>query len=148
MSIVLDKKFLEYREVSIVKIQTSAEDYLEAILMISKNKNSVRAADIVKHTGYARASISIALSQLKDSGHIAVDENRNITLTEKGTKIATHTYERHLLIENFLVAIGVDKETAFADACKLEHGMSKSSFECLSEYYKQNFSSKQSESSC
>ena len=122
-----------------MKIQTSAEDYLEAILMIGKNKNNVRAMDIVKHTGYARASISIALKQLRESGYIIVDDKRNITLTDKGTEIAMRTYERHLLIQNFFIALGVDEETAFADACILEHGISEKSFECLSNYYRKNF---------
>ena len=122
-----------------MKIQASAEDYLEAILMISKNKNNVRAMDIVKHTGYARASISIALKQLRESGYIIVDDKRNITLTDKGTQVAMRTYERHLLIQNFFIALGVDEETAFADACILEHGMSEQSFECLSEHYRKNF---------
>jgi len=122
-----------------MRIQTSAEDYLEAILVISKNKNNVRAVDIVKHTGYARASISIALKQLKESGYIIVDDKRNITLTDAGTQIAMRTYERHLLIQNFFIALGVDEETAFADACILEHGISEKSFECLSDYYRRNF---------
>jgi len=118
-----------------MKIQTSAEDYLETILMISKKKNNVRAMDIVKHTGYARATISIALKQLKENGYILTDKSHNISLTEKGIKIAARTYERHMLIEKFLIAIGVDEETAFSDACKLEHGISDKSFECLSEFY-------------
>ncbi|MCL2420693.1 MAG: metal-dependent transcriptional regulator [Defluviitaleaceae bacterium] len=122
-----------------MKVQASAEDYLEAILVISKNKSNVRAMDVVKHTGYARASISIALKQLRESDCIVVDDKRNITLTEKGTQIAMRTYERHLLIQNFLVALGVDEKTAFADACILEHGISEKSFECLNDYYKQNF---------
>jgi len=121
-----------------MKIQTSAEDYLEAILVISKNKKNVRAMDIVKHTGYARASISIALRQLKENGCIEVDKSRNVTLTDKGIQIAMRTYERHQLIAKFLIALGVDEETAFEDACKLEHGISEKSFECLSAYYQQN----------
>jgi len=122
-----------------MKIQASAEDYLEAVLVISKNKNNVRAVDIVKHTGYSRASISIALRQLRESGFIVVDDKRNIMLTDKGNQIAMRTYERHLLIQNFFIALGVDEETAFADACVLEHGISEQSFECLSAYYQENF---------
>ncbi|MCL2396559.1 MAG: metal-dependent transcriptional regulator [Defluviitaleaceae bacterium] len=122
-----------------MKIRASAEDYLEAILVIGKGKNNVRAVDIVKHTGYARASISIALKQLKESGCIEVDNNHSITLTDKGAQVAKRTYRRHLLIGNFLIALGVDEKTAFADACKLEHVISESSFECLNSYYQQNF---------
>jgi len=107
--------------------------------MISKYKSNVRAADIVKHTGYARATISIALKQLKENDHITVDQNRNISLTETGTQIAMRTYKRHLLISKFLMALGVDEKTAFEDACKLEHGISEKSFECLSDYYRKNF---------
>jgi len=121
-----------------MKILTSAEDYLEAIYVISKNKNNVRAADIVKHTGYARASVSIALKQLKENDCI-LSENHNITLTTKGMEIAQRIYERHLLVSKFLMALGVDEETAFADACKLEHVISDKSFECLNAFYQQHF---------
>ena len=122
-----------------MKILSSAEDYLEAIYVIGQNKNNVRAADIVKHTGYARASVSIALKQLKENECISVDDSNNISLTEKGTQIAKRIYERHMLIANFLMAVGVDEKTAFADACKLEHNISEKSFDCLSKFYLENF---------
>jgi len=143
MSIFIDMlfRFVEVRfcRGEKLRIHTSAEDYLEAILVISKEKNNVRAMDVVKHTGYARASISIALKQLKENGCITVDKGHNILLTDKGTQIAMRTYRRHLLIAKFLIALGVDEETAFEDACKLEHGISEKSFQCLNNYYQQHF---------
>ena len=118
---------------------TATEDYLETILRISKEKTNIRAMDIVNHTGYARATVSIALRQLKESGYIVSDNNRLIQLTDKGNEIALRTHARHMLIENFLIAIGVDEETAYADACILEHGISEESVERLEQFYQQNF---------
>jgi len=122
-----------------VRVLTATEDYLETILRISKEKTNIRAMDIVNHTGYARATVSIALRQLKESGYIVSDNNRLIQLTDKGNEIALRTHARHMLIENFLIAIGVDEETAYADACILEHGISEESVERLEQFYQQNF---------
>jgi len=122
-----------------VRVLTATEDYLETILLISKEKSSIRAMDIVNHTGYARATVSIALRQLKESGYIVFDNSRFIQLTDKGNEIAMRTHARHTLIANFLIAIGVDSETAYADACILEHGISEESIEKLEQYYNQNF---------
>jgi len=122
-----------------MRVLTATEDYLETILRISKEKTNIRAMDIVNHTGYARATVSIALRQLKESGYIVSDNNRFIQLTDKGNEIAMRTHARHMLLENFLIAIGVDEETAYADACILEHGISEESVERLEQFYQQNF---------
>jgi len=121
-----------------MKIQASAEDYLETIYVLSKEKENVRAIDIANYTGYAKPTISIILKQFRENDYIVLDNQKNIFLTERGKKIATRIYERHNLIANFLMAIGVEKEIAFADACKLEHGFSEKSFECLSDYFNKN----------
>ena len=125
-----------------MKIQASAEDYLEAIFVLSKNKNNVRAVDIVGYMGFSRPTVSIALKQFRENDYITIDAGRNITLTDKGYQIAKQTYERHTLIAQFLMAVGVDEETALADACKMEHSISEKSFECLTEYYKTHLASK------
>jgi len=116
-------------------IQASAENYLEAILVLSKKKSNVRAVDIAQHMNFSKPTISIAMKQFRENGYIDIDSNRHITLTEKGAEIATRTHERHNLIASLLIKIGVDEETAFADACKIEHCISEESFNCLKAYY-------------
>ena len=117
-----------------MKIQASAENYLEAILVLSKKKSNVRAVDIAQHMNFSKPTISIAMRQFRDNGYINIDSNRHISLTEKGAEIANRTHERHNLIADLLIRIGVDEETAFTDACKIEHCISEKSFECLKAY--------------
>lgn len=109
-------------------IQESGEMYLETILRLSKTKASVRAIDISEHMGYSKPSVSRAVGLLKNGGYITVDEGGHITLTDEGRAIAEKIYERHTLLMNFLVALGVDEETASDDACRLEHAISDVSF--------------------
>lgn len=116
-----------------MKIQSSAEDYLEAILVLSKNGN-VRAVDIANHMNFSKPTISIMMKQFHANGYVNIDSDRNITLTEKGAEIAGKTYERHNLLARILMAIGVDKETAYADACKVEHHLSDKSFDRIKAY--------------
>jgi len=117
-----------------MKIQASAEDYLEAILVLSQKKGKVRSIDIAQHMGYAKPTISIIIKQFRENGYVNIDADRNITLTNKGTQIASRTYERHMLFAQFLIDIGVDEETAYADACKIEHNISEVSFERFKEF--------------
>ena len=119
-----------------MKIQASAEDYLESILMLTQKKGHVRSVDIAQHMGFSKPTISIIMKQFKENGYIEIDHERNITLTPKGSSIATRTYERHMLFAKFLMDIGVDEETAFADACKIEHNISEASFERFKDFYK------------
>ena len=112
--------------------------YLETILLLS-NKGNVRAIDIVNELKYSKPSVSIAMKKLKEEGLIEIINN-NITLTSNGLEIASKIYERHEIIANALIALGVNKETALIDACKIEHDLSEESFNAiknhLEKYYK------------
>ena len=110
------------------KLPESAENYLEAILMLGYKGNPVRSVDIANKLGYSKPSISIAVKKLKASGYIIMGANGHITLTESGREIAQKIYDRHVLISDWLMFLGVDRETAVQDACKMEHGISEKSF--------------------
>lgn len=117
-----------------MQIQESGEMYLETILRLSKEKSSVRAIDICEHMGYSKPSVSRAVGLLKNGGYIAVNEFGHITLTDEGRTIAEKIYERHTLLTNFLVALGVDERTASDDACRLEHAISDVSFDAVKRF--------------
>ncbi len=112
-------------------MQESGEMYLETILILGKNGNTVRAVDISDEMNVSKASVSRALSRLKNEDCIVVDDKGHISFTEKGRKIAEKIYERHQLITEFLVKLGVDHQTASADACKMEHVISDKTFKAL-----------------
>ena len=114
-----------------MKIQESAENYLETILMLSQRKPNVRAIDIVNELGFSKPSVSVAMKNLRSSGHIQVDGDGYITLTEEGLAIATTMYERHTLLSNWLIHLGVSEEIALEDACRMEHVISTESFEAI-----------------
>jgi len=111
-----------------VKIQESEENYLETILILSQGGEPVRSIDIVNKLEYTRPSVSVAMKKLRENGHIEVDGDGFITLTGSGRDIAQAMYERHMLISDWLILLGVDAETAVGDACKIEHNMSEQSF--------------------
>jgi len=111
-----------------LKVQESAENYLETILALSLKGNRVRSIDIVNHLEYSKPSVSVAMKNLRTKGYIVMGDDGSITLTAKGQKIANSMYERHVAISEWLVFLGVDKETALKDACKMEHVMSEKSF--------------------
>ena len=114
----------------------SSEDYLERILILKRKNNLVRAIDVANDMGYSKPSVSIALKKLKNNNFITVDDNTgNIDLTEKGMNLAEYILEKHEIITTCLMALGVDKEIAKEDACKIEHDLSDFSFEKLKEYY-------------
>ena len=117
-----------------MKIYESAENYLETILMLSE-KGKVRAIDICNELGFSKPTVSIAMKHFRENGYAETDECGYITLTEKGRQIAERTYERHRVIGEILFSLGVTKETAYSDACKIEHDISEESFECLKTYY-------------
>lgn len=121
-----------------MKIYESGENYLETILILSERKGSVRSIDIVNEMGFSKPSVSVAMKQFREGGYIQVDEDGFITLTDTGREIAERMLERHRLLTDYLVSLGVDEETAQIDACKLEHDMSQESFEKLREHY-QNY---------
>lgn len=117
-----------------MKIKESAENYLETILVL-KNKNGyVRSIDVATHLGFSKPSISVAMKSFREEGYITVDGEGAIELTQKGLEIAEEMYERHNIIARALMAIGVDEETAFEDSCKIEHHISRQSFEKIKEF--------------
>ncbi len=114
----------------------SGEMYLETILVLSKKlgTGNVRSIDIATESGYSKPSVSRAVGILKDGGFIEISDGGFITLTETGKDIASTIYERHVLLTDFFVKIGVDKDIAAADACKIEHCLSKETFSKLKEH--------------
>jgi Mn-dependent DtxR family transcriptional regulator len=117
-----------------MKILQSGEDYLEAILQIKKEKGKVRSIDIAKELNFSKASVSIAMKKLRESNYIEVDSNGLIELTDSGYKIATTIYERHELLINILISLGVSPEQAKIDACKIEHNISEESFDAIKKH--------------
>lgn len=118
----------------------SSENYLESILRLSMDKSYVRAIDIATMLNFSKPSVSVALKRLKEEGKVEVDSNGFITLTEDGLEIARSTYEKHVVLTNFLVSLGVSSYTAAQDACRIEHVISAESFQALKKFY-QNQSS-------
>ena len=117
-----------------MKIHESAENYLETIFVLQKRNGYVRSIDIATELNFSKPSISNAMKQLSSKGYIQMDESRLITLTEKGRQVAEQIYERHQLISEFLEMLGVDSQTAAEDACKIEHVLSKETFEKFKEH--------------
>ena len=114
-----------------MKIYASGEDYLEAVLVLQKKKGMVRSVDLARHMGFSKASISHAVGVLKNGGFLTVDEDGYFHLTEDGREIAEKIYERHQFFTEQLVAVGVDRETAERDACRIEHAISEEAFQKL-----------------
>jgi hypothetical protein len=118
----------------IMKIKESAENYLEAILML-KNKNGyVRSIDIANHLSFTKPSVSVAMKSFREEGYITVDSDGGISLTKKGLAVAEQVYERHQIIAKALIALGVDEQIAYEDSCKIEHDISNASFEKIKEH--------------
>lgn len=114
-----------------MRIQESGEMYLETILLLSQKSGHVRAIDVGEEMGYSKPSVSRAMGLLKQGGFIVIDADGGITLTDAGREIAEKIYARHTLLTKFLIALGVDEETASEDACKMEHSISDASFEAI-----------------
>ena len=114
-----------------MKLQESGENYLETILVLQKRNGIARSVDIANELNFSRASVSRAMSILKSSGHIEIGNIDQIILTEKGREIAEKIYEKHCILKEFLISIGVCKETASEEACKMEHIISDETFECI-----------------
>lgn len=112
-------------------IHQSAEDYLEVIHVLKQRLGMVRSIDIVNELHYKKPSVSVAMKKLRENGYILTDPDGYISLTEKGQEVADRIYERHQVLTAMLVALGVDEDTAAADACKIEHNLSQQTFECL-----------------
>ena len=117
-----------------MRIKESAENYLEAILMIKLKKGNVRSIDVVNHLNFTKPSVSVAMKNFREEGYINMDSEGSITLTEKGKEIAERMYERHQIIAKALMALGVDEATAYEDSCKIEHDISDLSFKKIKEH--------------
>ncbi len=109
----------------------SAENYLETIYVLSKKKGTVRSVDIATELGYSKPSVCVAMRNLREHGYILTDGDGLITLTDSGLEIANKIFQRHEAITAWLTGIGVSKDQAAIDACRIEHVISQESFECL-----------------
>jgi Mn-dependent DtxR family transcriptional regulator len=114
-----------------MRLQESGEMYLESIYVLSKSQGTVRSIDISEYMGYSKPSVSRAVSLLKSGGYITMDKDNLISLTESGLEIAQKIFDRHTLIANLLIRLGVSEKVAAEDACKMEHAISDESFEAI-----------------
>lgn len=112
-------------------IHESGEMYLETILLLGKKNSAVRAVDLAEHMGISKAAVSKAMAKYKDEKLILIDASGNISLSENGLAIAEKIYERHVALTDFLMQLGVDEDTASADACRIEHVISETSFKAM-----------------
>ena len=119
-----------------MELRESAQNYLESILVISKRQEVVRATDICAYFGYSRPTVSVALKHFREAGLIHVDANNHITLTQEGMSVANAMYERHTLLTQLLITMGVPREIAVEDACKIEHDLSPETIECMKNFLK------------
>lgn len=118
-----------------MKVMESGEDYLETILVLQNRDGRVRSMNVADEMGLSRASVSVAMKNLRNGGYISMNEAHEITLTEKGRTLAETIYERHVLFSEVLSHLGVKQTTALQDACRMEHAISAESFEALKQYF-------------
>ena len=118
-----------------MKIQESAENYLETIYVLKKKNGNVRSIDVANELSFSKASVSIAMKSFREEGFITVDGDGYLSLTEKGLEIAERVYERHEILAKALMALGVDEETAYEDACRIEHHISDKSVQKIKEHF-------------
>ena len=121
-----------------MKIQESAENYLETILILRERKGFVRSIDIAGELEFSKPSVSVAMKNLRENGYIQVDELGHITLTNSGEEIAQRIYERHTFLSTWLTALGVDPKVAAEDACRIEHVISAESFSAIRAHVEEN----------
>ena len=114
-----------------MNLQESGQMYLETILILTEERTNVRSIDVCEHMGFSKPSVSRAVGLLKQGGYILVDKDGYITLTETGREMAQKIYDRHSVLTSFLISLGVDEQTASADACKIEHHISDESLEAI-----------------
>ncbi len=125
-----------------MNLQESGEMYLETILILSQKKKDVRSIDICEEMGFSKPSISRAMHLLKDGGYLDIDENGYITLTELGKEIAEKIYERHRVLTQLFVVLGVDEDTASEDACRIEHVISDKTFRAIKKHMRDKLGEK------
>ena len=116
-------------------VRESGEMYLEAILVLAKKSGYVRSIDVSEYRGYSKPSVSRAVGLLREGGYILVEKDGAITLTDSGKKLAETIYERHTVLSELLIRLGVDEKTATDDACRIEHVISDESFQAIKQYY-------------
>lgn len=116
------------------KSEESMEDYLETIYVLRKRLPVVRSIDIATELGYSKPSVSVAMKNLKAKGFVTVSQEGYITFTEEGEALASETFERHTVIRDWLISLGVNPETASEDACKIEHDISRETFQALKKH--------------
>lgn len=119
-----------------MKIQKSAEDYLEAILVVERRRGAARGIDIANELGFSKPSVSIAMKNLRGAGYIDTASDGSLVLTDKGREIAERIYERHTLLTEWLVSLGVSRDQALEDACKMEHVISTETFDAMKRHAK------------
>ena len=118
-------------------LHESGEDYLEAILVLQEKKGIVHSIDVAQHLGYTKPSVSRAMSILRASGHIVMEKDGQLKLTEEGMQVASRIYERHRLLTDWLIHLGVSPQAAAEDACRIEHDISEETFQCLKRHAQQ-----------
>ena len=118
-----------------MRLHKSGEDYLEAILVLEQKNGDVRSLDLAEHMGVSKPSISNAMKLLREGGFLTMDENKLIHLTELGREVAGNIYERHVLLTKTLILIGVEPAVAEQDACRVEHDISRETFDRLKEHF-------------
>ncbi len=121
-----------------MKIKESAENYLETILILQNKKGYVRSIDVANELSVTKPSVSVAMKKFREDGYIKVDKEGLITLTEKGLDVANRMYERHHIIAETLMALGVSESVAYEDSCKIEHHISDESFDRIKEFLIKN----------
>lgn len=121
-----------------MNIHESGEDYLETILILKERKGNVRSIDIANEMNFKKPSVSYAMKQFRENGYIAVDEDGFIHLTNRGEEVAQRIYERHKVLTQMLISLGVSNENARRDACKIEHDLSDETFDRIKEYLCKN----------
>ena len=114
-----------------MKIQKSSEDYLETMLMLRESVGYIRSIDIAEHLGVTKPSVSYATKRLRENGYITMDRDGLITLTDSGMDIARRMFQRHRILTDVFIKLGVDPETAAEDACKIEHDLSQATFDAI-----------------
>ena len=114
-----------------MKIYESSEDYLEAILMIREKKGVVHSVDVAEELGFSKASVSVAMKKLRENGYISMEKDGALALLPPGQTIAERIYERHQLLTDFFISLGIDEETAENDACRVEHDLSDKTFDAI-----------------
>ncbi len=117
-----------------MKIQESAENYLETILILQEKKGVVHSIDVAAELGFSKPSVSYAMKKLRENGYVVMERSGELHLTESGYAVASRVYERHRVLSGLLKALGVNEKTALDDACRIEHVISEESFRCIQEH--------------